>query len=102
MINLDSKQFEIVANILRQFIPNKKIMVFGSRIKGTSKEFADLDLCVVGDQPLSSVELINLKEAFSNSDLPFRVDIVDWMKITQEFKDIIMQDVEVFKYTDRS
>ena len=102
MIHLNSEQFEIVANILRQFIPNKQIMAFGSRVKGTTKEFADLDLCVAGEQPLSYIELINLKEAFSNSDLPFRVDIVDWTKITQEFKDIIMQDVEVFKYNDRS
>ncbi|HQY22803.1 MAG TPA: nucleotidyltransferase domain-containing protein, partial [Gammaproteobacteria bacterium] len=50
---------------------------------------SDLDLCIMGTQPLSLQQLGDLREDFSESDLPFRVDIVEWTTITPEFKKII-------------
>ena len=97
MIYLEPEQLKIVANILQEHIPNKKVMVFGSRVSGSIKPFSDLDLCIMGDIALSLIESSNLKEAFSESDLPFRVDIVDWATITPEFREIVMQNVEIFK-----
>jgi len=53
------------------------------------KEHSDLDLCIMGDGPLLSV-LAHLREAFSESDLPIRVDIVDWSATDTSFQDMIM------------
>ncbi len=95
MINLTPEQFKIVTSIFREVIPNRKIMVFGSRVTGTVKEFADLDLCVMGDEPLSLLESANIKEAFSESPLPFRVDIIDWATTSAEFKLVITANGEM-------
>jgi predicted nucleotidyltransferase len=89
MIYLETKYLEIVKNILRENIPEYKVVVFGSRATGKQKVHSDLDLCVTGKEPLSLEKLANLREDFSESDLPIRVDIVDSTTVTPEFKKII-------------
>lgn len=97
MIYLDEKQIKIVKEILKKNVPSRKIVVFGSRAKGAIKPFSDLDLCIMGDEPLSFEKLGNLREDFSNSDLPIKVDIVEWASITSEFREIVKADCETIQ-----
>jgi type I restriction enzyme S subunit len=39
-------------------------------------------------------EIAALSEAFSESDLPYKVDIVDWHAVDERFRRIIMADRE--------
>lgn len=83
-INLTDKELSIVANILKD---RSDAVIFGSRIKGTSKRFSDLDICL--KDPIKDYEYELLKEAFENSDLPFKVDLVDYRRVDDSFKKII-------------
>jgi len=94
MIYLDDAELTIVKDILNKHLPNTEVWVFGSRAKGNVKPYSDLDLCIKTDNPLSFTELALLKEAFSGSDLPMRVDIVEWLTITPEFQEVIKQKFE--------
>jgi hypothetical protein len=51
-----------------------------------------LDLAVLSDKPLSLYDYATLKEAFDESDLPYRVDIVDWAAVTETFQAIIQKN----------
>jgi uncharacterized protein len=51
----------------------------------------------LGNTELSLEELGNLRDDFQNSDLPFRVDIVDWNNIDESFKKLIRQKYTVIK-----
>lgn len=47
-------------------------------------------MCVImGDLPLDFRTLTALKDAFAESDLPFRVDVVDWAATSEAFREII-------------
>lgn len=92
-IALTEKELVIVTDILKNY-PNA--IVFGSRIKGTSKKFSDLDLCL--KEPISGAQHELLKEAFENSDLPFTVDLIIYSQVDNAFKKII--DREGFKLMD--
>ena len=89
MIQLPRRYLQIVKKILKETIPTRQVLVFGSRVTKTFKPHSDLDLCVMGHNPVSLSELASLREAFSESDLPIRVDLVDWATITPEFRAII-------------
>ncbi|MFA9488848.1 MULTISPECIES: nucleotidyltransferase family protein [unclassified Mannheimia] len=93
MANLDitDKELEIVKSILNEFIPNYPVWAFGSRVKGTARQYSNLDLAIITETPLSFLERDNLKEAFSESDLVWKVDIVDWATTSEEFRKIIQQ-----------
>ncbi len=62
---------------------------------GKVKPRSDLDLAIMTSSPLGLVRLGELREAFSESDPPIRVDVVDWSITTDEFKDVIRKKYEV-------
>ena len=91
-LDLRPDHWVIVQTILRQHVPGCKVLVFGSRAKWTAKEYSDLDLAIVGADPLPIKAMSALLEEFGESDLPFKVDIVDWAKIDEDFRNIIRRD----------
>jgi len=66
-----------------------KVWVFGSRATGRARRYSDLDLAIDAGRPVTLDELAQLAEAFRESDLPYKVDIVDWQSIDDRFRQII-------------
>ncbi len=89
MINVTEKQMQIVFSILKRFVPDCEVRVFGSRYKGNVKEYSDLDLAIVGKEKLDWKIIADMKDAFEESDLPYRVDLLDWNAISSEFRKVI-------------
>jgi len=88
-IAITDAEWSIVKDILQKFLPKETVWAFGSRVMHTQKPFSDLDIVVVNDEPLSIATMAELSEAFSESDLPWKVDVVDWASISDSFKDHI-------------
>lgn len=91
-IDISPEHHKLVIDILGKYIPDREVVVFGSRVKGTTKKSSDLDLCVMGKDRLSALTLSNLIEAFDEAPLPFKVDIVEWPALQKFFQDIIASD----------
>ena len=92
MIDLAPHHFETVKNILRKHVPDCEVRAFGSRVTWTASDHSDLDLVVVGEGGLQPGTVSLLKEAFDESNLPMRVDVLDWHQIPQSFRDVIKKD----------
>lgn len=82
----------IVRAILRRNLPGREVWAFGSRVVGTAKDTSDLDLCVIGETPLPYEISALLRQDFSESDIPYPVDVVDWATTSESFRTIIEQD----------
>jgi len=91
-IDLKPHDWLIVRAILERLVPHCTVWAFGSRATWTAKAFSDLDLVVVTDQPLEWATSTALAEAFDESDLPIKVDVVDWAKTSESFRKIIQKD----------
>lgn len=91
-LDLTPSELTLVQSILQKYLPNQTVWAFGSRVKGMAKKYSDLDLAIIGATPLSIAKLAELHEAFSESDLPFKVDIVDWATTSEHFQEIIQQN----------
>nr|WP_252348510.1 nucleotidyltransferase domain-containing protein [Gluconobacter sp. P5B12] len=76
-------------HILNEIVPDREVRAFGSRVTGKAKPFSDLDLAVMGDEPLPLETRGRLEEAFSESDLPWKVDVLDWAQAERDFQKII-------------
>ena len=95
MIDLAPAQLELVQRLLRELVPQCEVRAFGSRVVGTAKPYSDLDLAVVGTSELAADRIDALREAFQNSDLPIRVDVLDWWLVSERFRGVIARGFEV-------
>ena len=86
MLNISPTHLESVKTILSNFVPDCEVRAFGSRCNGTAREHSDLDLCVCGNEKLDWKLLANLKDALMESDLPFRVDVLDYHAMPEHFR----------------
>ncbi len=97
MIDLKPKHLETVRDLLASHVPECEVRAFGSRVNGMAKSYSDLDLVVIGTANLDRNRLELLREAFMDSELPFRVDVLDWNVIPESFKRIISRRDEVIQ-----
>lgn len=95
MIDLQPQHLEMVREILRTQELEAEVRIFGSRVNGSARAYSDLDLAVVGEGPLERRTLNRIKEAFAESRLPFRVEVLDWHRLSREFQDIIQHNHRV-------
>ena len=95
MIDLSPAHFAIVERILAEHVPDCEVRAFGSRATWNAKDYSDLDLAIIGDEPLPRRTVARLKEAFEESRLPMRVDVVDWHAIGDGFRQAIESDCVV-------
>lgn len=91
-IDVSEADWQIIQGILHRNVPDCTVWAFGSRATGHAKPYSDLDLAIIGRQP-PGIDLISrLAEAFAESDLPYKVDIVDWTTTSAVFRKIIERD----------
>jgi predicted nucleotidyltransferase len=89
-IDLLPEHRALVSGILAEHLPlSVQVWVFGSRATGRARRYSDLDLAIDAGRPLTLDETALLREAFEDSDLPYRVDIVDWQTIGERFRRLI-------------
>jgi type I restriction enzyme S subunit len=91
-IDIRPEHWRIVRDILQRHLPGVEVWAFGSRAKGTARKYSDLDLVVLTDRPLPLDLGARLREAFSESDLPYRVDVIDWASTDEAFRRIIKRE----------
>jgi predicted nucleotidyltransferase len=75
--------------LLRAHLPDSEVWAYGSRVNGDGHDTSDLDLAVRHPADLRTRQppatLRNLRAAFSESNLPFLVDLHDWAALPPEF-----------------
>ena len=89
--DIDIKPDELaeICRILAEHVPECEVRAFGSRVTGRAKPYSDLDLAVVGPEVIHWNDLAQLTEAFQETELPFRVEVMDWNAAMPAFQEVI-------------
>ena len=97
MSNVSPEHLETIKRILAEYAGGCEVRAFGSRIMGTAKAHSDLDLAVIAASKIERRTKMLLREAFEESDLPFRVDIIDYNAVSNEFRANIDTKYEILQ-----
>ena len=84
-IDITTEERQTVLALLQRHLPGTAAWVYGSRVKWTSRPQSDLDL-VVFATPEQRPQVGDLREAFEESNLPFRVDLFVWDDVPKPFR----------------
>jgi uncharacterized protein len=86
-IDIDRAVLDQVCSILRAHVPDCEVWAFGSRVTpGGGKKFSDLDLALIAPSPLPTRRLALLAYAFEESDLPIKIDLIEWHDASPELR----------------
>ena len=93
-IDMRPSDLTLTRQILSKHLPsNATVWVFGSRAKGGARIFSDLDLMIDNNhQPLPLTILTQLLDEFEESDLPYKVDVLDWNGIGDDFRTMVYHE----------
>ena len=87
-LDLPQKYLAQVQALLRAHVPYAEVWAYGSRVTGGGHEASDLDLVLRNPKNLheETTALSDHKEAFTESNLPIREDVMDWARIPESFR----------------
>lgn len=98
-LGITEKEHNIILEILKGYFDKYSFYYYGSRIKGTFNKTSDLDILVRGNQEMPLRDLVELKEKFDESKLPYIVNFTDYNNIDEKFFNLIKEDlVQVQKF----
>lgn len=86
-LDLPPRYLQTVLDLLRAHVPEAEVWAYGSRVSGGGHEASDLDLVLRNPTDLNAETraIHDLKDAFVESKLPIRVDVMDWARIPESF-----------------
>ena len=86
-LDMQARHLALLRELLHQQLPQIEVWAYGSRVTGDGHEASDLDLVVrqPADLKQETPQLWDMQEALMESNLPIRVDVVDWARISASF-----------------
>jgi predicted nucleotidyltransferase len=89
MIRMDKQHLDMIKSILIKY--PYTFYAFGSRTKGNQQPFSDFDICFI--EPIPHDVLRSIHQEFEESNIPFKIDIIDFKRASPEFQKIIQKDL---------
>ena len=88
MLELRPHHLEMLRALLQQRMRHAEVWAYGSRVNGNSHDASDLDLVVRRSSDLNqeTPELGAMQDILSESNLPIRVEMMDWARIPASFQ----------------
>lgn len=72
-----------------------KVFFFGSRVTGKGTDRSDIDVGIEGP-PISLGIWFDIRETFENFPILYKVEIVDFNRVSPQFREAALQDIEEF------
>ncbi len=77
------------------------VFLFGSRTRIHHRKFSDIDIGLLGDGAVPAEVIENIREAIDNSIIPYQVDIVDFRRVSPDFRKIALQDIDIWNQPEK-
>jgi predicted nucleotidyltransferase len=72
-----------------------KIFFFGSRILDKGSERSDIDIGIDGPEEIPAKIMARLKEEIENLPILYKIEIVDFKKVSPEFREVALKKIEI-------
>ncbi len=91
-LQLPSADAALLVRLLRQAgvdLVRHRPVVFGSRATGRARRYSDVDVGMAGE-PLGPAALDRVCEVLEESELPYRVDVVNLADTPESFREVAL------------
>ena len=81
---------DLLRPIVRKHLPDSayQVFIFGSRAEGTNRKFSDVDIGILGPNPVPSRTLFAIEDELEESDIPYLAQVIDFTTVEEKFKKV--------------
>ena len=72
-----------------------RIFIFGSRILNKGDDRSDIDIGIEGNKEIPYETMFKIKEEIEEIPVLYKIDIVDFNKVSEDFKKVSMKFIEL-------
>lgn len=85
---------ELLKDIVKDVFKGEEITVilFGSRARGDYFETSDMDVGILPKGEMNESQIVLLRERIENSNIPYKVDVIDLSQISKEFAQKVLRE----------
>ena len=85
---------ELLKNIVGDVFKGEDVTVilFGSRARGDYFETSDMDVGILPKREMDKSKIALLRERIEDSNIPYKVDVVDLSRASKEFTDKVIKE----------
>ena len=89
---------DIVKQIVLKHIPkdNFAVFLFGSRAVGNAKPLSDIDIGILGLEPLPTLIKADLETDLEESIVPYKIDLIDFYQVDKDFKKEALNTIQIW------
>lgn len=84
---------ELIASVIKE--RGVIVYLFGSRATGKATPSSDIDIGVILKEGNSGRIIALLRERIENSNIPYKVDVVDLSQVSEEFRERVLREGKV-------
>ena len=95
--NVKSEHKNLILKAIAYHFPQARVILFGSRARGTNRPGADIDLAIDIGGPIKLHDMSRTRVTLQNLPISLEMDIVDMHNIPDELKAIIIREGIVWK-----
>jgi len=96
IFGLAERHYRDIERVLRRYLNIERVLIFGSRAKGTDKPYSDIDLAVIAPN-MDDQEFSRLWNELDGLELVFKLDVLHWDRLGQQnLKNSIMTHGLIF------
>ncbi len=92
MQSFTEKYKKIIVSVILKYLPNAKIILYGSRARKDAREGSDIDIALDIGNKIDSDKMSNIIADLEESDLPINFDIVDFHAVSEHMQQEILKD----------
>jgi predicted nucleotidyltransferase len=97
MENVDKATQEKIVSLIAALMPDVKIYLFGSRARQTHSKWSDIDLALDAGHVLPNVKVDEVKSVLEATNMPYKVDVLDFHSVSADMQASIKRDGKVWK-----
>ena len=93
-VNIYERSLELLKDIVKDVFKDEDVLVilFGSRARGDYFETSDMDVGVLPRREVSKGKIALFRERIGDSNIPYKVDVVDLSQASKEFTDKVLKE----------
>lgn len=87
-----------IKNTIFRYLSHEKyqVFMFGSRVNGKTTKYSDYDIGILGKNRLPSETKFLIEESLEESNIPCKVDIVDFFLVSPDFRKVALSNIKKY------